>query len=218
MISFKLRAFAAVLALAACVMMFTGCAGKAEDVKLLTEDQAKEYVSKNYPAAEYSGKETLSDGVKFRFRDELCGFEFSVVSSTEKKYFDATVVGYGENTSDNWKDSYCGYLKKAASSKADEIAKANGLRLMWNNDLSHILYIGTDKSVSDLGPVLKELGAVLKAEDKHHKLDKATLYCYNGAMPGESDKAEIFAVYYFETDETVDAETFFARSKDSSNV
>ena len=195
-----------VIILLLAAVVFSGCQKDKKDVKLLTPEQSKEYVSKNLPAAKYVSEKKLTDKTEFTFEDELCGFTFTVTSEASEKQFDAMTVGYDEKTSDNWLGSYFSYLRDKVSDGAEEIAEKQGIGLQWSDKLqgSVFLMIKTDKATNELEPVLKELGALIKAEDKHNKLSQSEIWCYSGE-DCTVDKVHTF--YRFETGEVVDKET-----------
>lgn len=192
--------------LSAAVMSLSlfGCEKTKEEVKLKTAEQSKEYVSKNLPAASYEREEKGDDKITYIFKDELCGFEFEVVSEKGKSYFDATVVGYEEKTSDNWSKAYYDYLKGKVTEGAGTLISENGFKTEWSENigLSTFMYIGTDKSIEELTPVLKELGAIAKAADKHGKLTGHEIWCSSGEDITKYD--DVYAFYRFDTDEVLD--------------
>ncbi len=153
-------------------MLLCGCEKKKDDVKLKTESEAKTYVSKNLPEAEFEKSESGTDEKTFYFKDKECGFKFKVVSKVVKKEFDATVVGYDEKTEDTWSEAYLSYIKDKVSEKADKIAGENGFDCKWEKKINadFILTVRTDKAFEDLKQPIKKLGELIKAEDKHNKL------------------------------------------------
>lgn len=192
----------------ALAVMLCGCSQEdlkpeKESVRLLTEEGAKEYISsKNYPEAELSKTDKHDDRVVYTFTDKACGFTFEVTSEKVKSEMEAVDLGYKEKTSDTWERSYSDYIKD----KAAEKAKAEGLTA--ETDFSKIgstpLAVITDKSAEELTPVLKELAAYIKGEDKHGQFTDGEIWlCTAGA---ESDKMydNAFAFYLFGKDEIVD--------------
>lgn len=164
---------AIILTAAVCAAaLLCGCEKKKEDVKLKTESEAKTYVSKNLPEAEFEKSESGTDEKTFYFKDKECGFKFKVVSKVVKKQFDATVVGYDEKTEDTWSEDYLGYIKDKVSKQANKIAGENGFDCKWEKkiDAEFILTVRTDKAFEDLKQPVKKLGELIKAEDRHNKL------------------------------------------------
>ena len=194
-------------AVTASALLLTGCEKNKDDVKLKTASEMQTYVSKALalPDAEYkSQKDEGSDKRVFTFKDRLCGFEFEAVSEKTKKYFDATVVGYAESTSVNWSEAYYGYLKDKVSAEADRIAAENGFTLNWNGTVDNavFLFIDTDRSSGELAPVIKELGSLIKSEDKHGKLASHEIWCVSKA--GSKNYKDVTAFYEFDTGELRD--------------
>lgn len=209
------RALSVVTAFAAAVMIFAGCKNDPKEVKLITESQAKEYVSKNLPAAAYESEKDLTDSVEYTFTDDLCGFKFTVTSSVEKKYFDATVVGYDEKTTDNWNTAYREYLKGKLADKIDALVKENSLRLTWGQG-KYLLYIGCEKPYDECAAILTDLGDAFKAEDKHGKLNDCEIWCYEG---DEVNYNKITEVYLFSKNGVVDKSGYEKiRGKDQSTA
>ena len=196
----KYGVLAVITALVSAVILLAGCTNDPKDVKFITEEQAKEYVSKYLPAAAFVKKADLSDGVEYTFTDDLCGFEFKVNSSTDKKYFDATVVGYDEKTTHNWDSAYREYLIGQISGKTDALAKDNGFEIT-KGEGKFLLYIKTDKSCEELTPILKDIASAVRSEDKHGKIKDNEIWCYNGDTPHVD---YLKAVYLFAKDEVVD--------------
>ena len=208
-----------IMTVACCAALLCGCESKKEDVKLKTESEAKEYVSKNLPEADYEKCESGSNEKTYYFKDKKCGFTFTVTSKAAGKDFDAVTVGYSEKTEDNWNKAYYEYLKDKVSDKAKELADANGFEYTWDEkiDSTVFLRIKTDKTLEDVTPALKELGSLIKSEDKHDKTSKHELWCYTGDKSDDYDK--VFAFYLFEKDEVVDKtarDAYVGKSADSS--
>lgn len=174
-----------------------------DDVKLKTVMEEKDYIKKNLPAASYvKTEEEGDDKAVYIFMDKVCGFQFKVTSEKIEKEMEGASLGWVEKTTDNWERSYSDYIKD----KAAEKAKAEGLTA--ETDFSKIgstpLAVITDKSAEELTPVLKELAAYIKGEDKHGQFTDGEIWlCTAGA---ESDKMydNAFAFYLFGKDETVD--------------
>ena len=122
----KILFLAAVLASAA---VFSACAMTKSDVRLISEEQAKEMAAKNTSTWEYKGclKDKKNNVVTYNFTDTEMGFDFAVISRATGRGLDGATFYYDDNTYCDWEMYYSEIVYNNCKTELEDICKAKGL-------------------------------------------------------------------------------------------
>lgn len=89
---------------AGAALLAAGCAASKEDVKLMGEEQAKEFAGKYCDDPEYLGCRTNEEKheLTYGFNDKELGFEFAVITRPNGRGMDGTAFFYEEGAYCSW--------------------------------------------------------------------------------------------------------------------
>lgn len=190
-----------------CLMMLTSCENDPEDVKLKEEKALKAYAEENCHACTFERFDKSKERNTAVFTDDKCGFEFEVISKPVSVSFDGCVVGYKEDTSDNWEACYVDYLYDKVADETESLAAEGKFEFIKEDNKRSVgkvlWYIRGDLDLEGFAPYLRKIGAAVRKADVYGLCAETELWAYSSPDRKETFKMKDMTAFYRLKDDAV---------------
>jgi hypothetical protein len=118
---------------AGAALLAAGCAASKEDVKLMGEEQAKEFAGKFCDDPEYLGCRTNEEKneITYGFNDKELGFEFAAITRPNERGMDGTTFFYEEGAYCSWQEMYYKMVDESCENSIEDMCREKNIEVSW---------------------------------------------------------------------------------------
>ena len=184
-----LKLAAGVLLAGVTAAVFSGCSLSKDDIELLDEKGAKEYVSQYTDTWEYLGCDVADKYRKtYSFTDTEMGFDFTLISSVSGEGMDGTTFYYTCSNRCDWQQQYTEKVSDSCRAQIDSICGEKDADCEWglmDTNAELILHMPDGIDLRTETEFYDSICDTVSAADPKGKFSQLTLYVYSKS--GQSD-------------------------------
>lgn len=123
---------------AGAALLAAGCAASKEDVKLMGEEQAKEFAGKYCDDPEYLGCRANEEKneITYGFNDKELGFEFAVITRPNGRGMDGTTFFYEDGAYCSWQEMYYKMVDESCENSIEDIPGLDMTAMDYENPMN----------------------------------------------------------------------------------